>query len=69
MNYSEQYWRPLLAARFRLWRKIEKGNLSNLITRWVEAGVMIRIGPERLPLHVYPLSKSAIKSEEKLNHE
>ncbi len=46
--------------------KIAKGNLSNLITRWVEAGVMIRIGPERLPLHVYPLSKSVIKSEEKL---
>lgn len=45
--------------------KILKGNLSSLITRWVEAGVMVRIGPERLPLHVYPLSKSAMKGEEK----
>ncbi len=45
--------------------KIEKGNLSKLITRWVEAGVMVRIGPERLPLHVYPLSKSPMKDEEK----
>jgi hypothetical protein len=45
--------------------RIMKGNLSGLITRWVEAGVMVRIGPERLPLHIYPLSKSAMKGEEK----
>lgn len=45
--------------------KILKGNLSGLIARWVEAGVMLRVGPERLPLHVYPLSKSAMKGEEK----
>jgi hypothetical protein len=45
--------------------KLLKGNLSSLITRWVEAGIMIRVGSERLPLHVYPLSKSAMKGEEK----
>jgi hypothetical protein len=45
--------------------KIQKGNLSRLITRWVEAGVMVRLGPDRLPLHIYPLSKSAMKGEEK----
>ena len=38
--------------------KLAKGNLSNSITRWVEAGVMVRIGPDRLPMHLYPLSKS-----------
>jgi hypothetical protein len=45
--------------------KILKGNLSGLITRWVEVGVMVRIGPERLPLFVYSLSKSVMKGEEK----
>lgn len=45
--------------------KILKGNLSGLVTRWVEAGVMVRVGPDRLPLHVYPLTKSAIKGEER----
>lgn len=45
--------------------KLLKGNLSGSITRWVEAGVMLRVGPERLPLHVYPLSKAALKGKEK----
>ena len=45
--------------------KLLKGNLSGSITRWVEAGVMVRVGPDRLPLHVYPLSESAMKGEEK----
>lgn len=44
---------------------LQKGNLSNLITRWVEAGIVVRIWSDRLPLHVYPLSKSAMKGEEK----
>lgn len=44
--------------------KLLKGNLSGSITRWVEAGVMIRVGPERLPLHVYPLHKTPMKGEE-----
>jgi hypothetical protein len=39
--------------------KLKKGNLSTSITRWVEAGVMVRVGPDRLPMHLYPLSKSA----------
>jgi len=42
--------------------KIGKGNLSTAITRWVEAGVMVRVGPERLPLHVYPLPKQPRRS-------
>jgi hypothetical protein len=39
--------------------KLKKGNLSTSITRWVEARVMVRVGPDRLPMHLYPLSKSA----------
>ena len=39
--------------------KLKKGNLSSSITRWVEAGVMVRVGPDRLPMHLYPLPKSA----------
>jgi hypothetical protein len=35
--------------------KIDHGNLSRLVSRWVEAGVLVRIGPEALPLHLYPL--------------
>jgi hypothetical protein len=38
--------------------KLDKGNLSNCITRWIDAGVMVRVGPDRLPMHLYPLSKS-----------
>jgi hypothetical protein len=38
--------------------KLFKGSLSTSITRWVEAGVMVRVGPDRLPLHVYPLPKT-----------
>jgi len=39
--------------------KLLKGNLSSAVTRWVEAGVMVRVGPDRLPMHVYSLPKSA----------
>jgi hypothetical protein len=42
--------------------KLDKGSLSRVITRWVEAGVIVRIGADRLPLHVYPLYDTAAKS-------
>jgi hypothetical protein len=42
-----------------------KGTLSGSITRWVETGIMVPVGPERLRLHVYPLSKCALRGEEK----
>jgi len=35
--------------------KLDKGNLSRSISRWIEAGVVIRVGAEGYPLHVYPL--------------
>ena len=36
--------------------KLDTGNLSRTIARWIEAGVVIRIGPEQFPLHLYPLT-------------
>lgn len=35
--------------------KLDGGNFSRAVGRWVEAGVVVRVGSERLPLHVYPL--------------
>lgn len=42
--------------------KLDKGNLSRLIARWIEAGVVVRVGRDQLPLHVYPLTKGNLKS-------
>lgn len=36
--------------------KLDRGNLSRLITKWIECGVVIRVGTEGHPLHLYPLS-------------
>src|SRR5690242_7827821 len=37
--------------------KIDKGSLSHSISRWVAAGIVVRVGADQLPLHIYPLSK------------
>lgn len=37
---------------------ILKGQLSRTISRWIELGIVIRVGQEQYPLHVYPLIKS-----------
>lgn len=47
--------------------KLDKGSLSRSIARWIEAGIVIRVGAEQHPLHLYPLSKSNFNS--KLNKE
>jgi DNA-binding MarR family transcriptional regulator len=39
--------------------KLDKGNLSRLISRWIEAGIVIRVGAEQNPMHVYPLPPRA----------
>lgn len=41
---------------------LDKGNLSRSITRWIEAGVVVRVGADHHPMHVYPLTKSSLKS-------
>lgn len=37
--------------------KLDAGSLSRSIAKWVEAGVVIRIGADQLPLHLYPLNR------------
>jgi hypothetical protein len=45
--------------------KLDSGNFSRALTRWIEAGVVIRVGSDRLPLHIYPLPKDAAKARER----
>jgi hypothetical protein len=45
--------------------KLDSGNLSRSINRWIEAGVVIRIGADQFPLHLYPLTKLPAKSRTK----
>lgn len=45
--------------------KLDKGSFSRSVARWIEAGIVVRIGSERLPLHVYPLTKISAKDEDK----
>lgn len=39
--------------------KLDKGSLSRSISRWIDLGIVIRVGDgaEAKPVHVYPLSK------------
>jgi len=41
--------------------KLDKGNFSRTITKWIEAGVVIRIGTDGHPLHLYPLPSKSKK--------
>lgn len=38
--------------------KLDKGNLSRSISRWMEAGIVFRVGPDQYPMHIYPLRKA-----------
>ena len=40
---------------------LDAGNFSRTISRWVDEGVMFRVEPDQHPLHLYPLSKLAVK--------
>jgi len=42
--------------------KIDSGNLSRCIAKWVEAGLVIRVGTNQHPLHLYPLINPPAKS-------
>jgi hypothetical protein len=42
--------------------KLDKGAMSRALARWIEAGIVVRIGKDQLPLHVYPLSKETLKT-------
>jgi hypothetical protein len=43
--------------------KLDQGNFSRLLTRWIEAGIIVRVGEDEHPLHVYPLSKDSLKEK------
>jgi len=36
--------------------------MSRALARWIEAGIVVRIGKNKLPLHVYALSKDNLKA-------
>jgi hypothetical protein len=41
--------------------KLDKGPLSRALVGWIEAGIVVRVGTDQLPLHVYPLSKESLE--------
>lgn len=45
--------------------KLAPSNLSRSIAKWAEAGVVIRVGADELPLHLYPLANPPAKSGKK----
>jgi hypothetical protein len=42
--------------------KLDPASLSRSLARWIEAGIVFRVGADQHPLHLYPLTKSALKS-------
>jgi hypothetical protein len=43
--------------------KLDKGSLSRSIGRWIEAGIVVRVGEEQHPMHLYPLTNDALKPQ------
>ena len=43
--------------------KIDKGSLSKTLSKWVEAGVIVRVGDDGHPLHLYPLTAKPKKED------
>lgn len=48
--------------------KLDPGSLSRSITKWVEAGVVIRIGADQFPLHLYSQAGLEVRNEGGLTH-
>lgn len=46
----------------------DRGNLSKLLRKWVDEGIIIKISDERgeVPVHVYPLSDSMIRDHKRV---
>jgi hypothetical protein len=40
--------------------QLDKGSLSRSIARWIEAGIVFRVGSEGYPMHIYPLRKDDV---------
>jgi hypothetical protein len=43
--------------------KLDASNFNKALARWVEAGIVVRIGRDEYPLHVYPIAKDALKNK------
>ena len=43
--------------------KIDRGNFSKTVSRWIGAGIMFRIGDDGKLLHIYPVPLKLPKSE------
>lgn len=48
---------------------IDKGNLSKSISRWIDLGIVVRLGSgnDAKPMHVYPLTSDHVKKKGKKN--
>lgn len=46
---------------------LDSGNFSKTLSRWVDEGIVIRVGEgrEAKPLHVYPLPEALMKKDSK----
>jgi hypothetical protein len=46
---------------------LDSGNFSKTLSRWVDEGIVIRVGEgrEAKPLHVYPLPEALVKKDPK----
>src|SRR5260370_1128610 len=42
--------------------KLDQGNLSRVISKWIETGIVVRVGDDHLPLHLYPVTKPSSRS-------
>jgi len=40
---------------------IDQGNLSRSLSRWIEAGIIFRIGDQGCPMHVFPIPEAPKK--------
>jgi hypothetical protein len=45
--------------------KLDKASLSRSLARWSEAGAIVRVGPEELPLHIYHLADDALEQSKR----
>jgi DNA-binding MarR family transcriptional regulator len=47
--------------------KLDRGNFSRTVARWIEAGIVFRLGEgrEATLLHVYPLQEDAARRKDK----
>lgn len=47
--------------------KLDKSNFGKVLARWVEAGIVVRVGKDELPLHLYPISNDALREKRNEN--